>query len=180
MTCEQLKMDLSLAALGALNEAELARVRQHVESCQECAVRLREYEAVCGAQRNAAEEIHTVSLRRSDAITVSKPAPNWSGQFARWLLPAAGLGAMAAVLVLALRAPGPATASKEPTFAIGVTDHAQPSVRKAMTVATLGGYRQALIQEGASSLEARLERDADVLLPSPSSQELRSLTQAHF
>lgn len=180
MTCEQLKMDLSLAALGALNEADLARVRQHVEGCQECAVRLREYEAVCGAQRIAAEEIQTVNLRRAGAIAVGTRSQCSLSQFARWLLPAAGLGAMAAVLVLALRNPGPAQDPKEPTSAIAVAERAQPPLRRTITVATLGGYRQALVKEGTSSLEAVLERDADVLLPAASLQELQSLTQARF
>lgn len=175
MKCHELEKDLALEAIGALDAAESARVLQHVQTCHTCAARLREYQSVCAAQVTAAAELHQVRLRTSRSLAPQERYyPSVLRRLARWLIPVAGFSAAALVfLLLPSKPPRPAAN----TAASSVSAVEGAPAKRTFAVATLGRYRQAMDEEGAASLDSVLDRDADLLLKSPSPRESELLVK---
>ena len=177
MSCYPLEKELALYAAGVLDEEGQTQVKQHVSACQRCAQRVREYEKICAAQMTAARETQDLRLQPRPRVSVS--AKDWLGsnsrRLARWLVPAAGLGA-AAVYFLLMQAP----VTHETTAERTRTARPETSARSAVTLATLASYRSALAGEGDASLESALDRDADLLLRPTSASEMAALAKSVF
>jgi len=174
MTCNELREDLALTAAGASDARRTDLVREHVRTCPECAARLREYELVCSAHAGTAEELDELWTGykikpRTQVCTRTLPTYLW-----RWLLPVAGVGAVAA-LVLLTRSPVPEPAAP----ALHAVLSSEPT-RHTSASGTLARYRQALDRVGESSLDSVLTRDADTFLPPPSRGELQQLRAEVF
>jgi hypothetical protein len=174
MTCNELREDLALTATGAADAHRMALVREHVGNCPECAARLREYELVCSAHAGMAEELDELWAGckikpRTQVRTPALPYYLW-----RWLLPLAGAGAVAA-LVLLTRPPVPEPAAPSPHAEVS----AEPA-RYSSAPGTLARYRQALDRLGENSLDSVLARDADSFLRAPSRGELQQLRDEVF
>jgi hypothetical protein len=174
MTCNELREDLALTAAGATHARRMALVRDHVGTCPECAARLREYELVCGAHAGVSDELDELRVGYGSQPRTRVRAPALPDYFWRWLLPLAGAGAVAA-LVLLTRLPSPEPAAPAPYAEVS----SEPA-RQASASGTLARYRQALDRFGESSLDSVLTRDADTLLRAPSREEMQQLRKEMF
>jgi len=174
MTCDELREDLALTAAGAIDTHRMALVREHADACPKCAARLREYELVCNAHASAAVELGELSTgykikTRTRGHARTLPDYHW-----RWLLPMAGAGAVAA-LVLLTRPPVPPQ-----TAPAAQAEVSSEPARRPSAAGTLARYWQALDQPGESSLDSLLARDADTFLRAPSRSELQQLRSEVF
>jgi hypothetical protein len=180
MNCKELEHDLALAAADLLEEERMALVLRHVRACPECAAVLKQHQAVGSACRCAAAEVQQLPLRlsRSPEDWISPAARRDRPSLVRlwrWLLP---LGAGAALALVFLLARRPVPEPLPPQHAVPAAH--QAARRASASPANLAAYRRAFGEAGDDSLDSLLDRDANLLLPRVSGEEVRSMRDELF
>ena len=164
MICSEIEEELAMDAIGALDAAQSAVLKEHIRQCAACAKRWKEFHSLSAAHSGVAAELADLSIKRQSqesSVVSKRPAFTWLIVSLRSSLAVGAVGIFVMWLTWFRHPLSPPESLPKPSVSL-VTSVAPASSEANPTI---GAYREALERSGENSLEALLSRDATHLLP---------------